>query len=205
MICDVNHLNIYRQQKQILHDISFTLDAGHITVLSGHNGSGKTILLQSLAGLHPPISPAISWRDDIILSDIGYLPQHAYLLKRTAIDNILFVQKTLKRIDRNAVKQLCQECYINDFSHHHIGQLSGGQRYLVALCMLLAAKPKILLLDEPTAHLDPTYSQLIENIIIQQSNILKVVIATHDHKQIERLGYDHLILENGRLIAHHFI
>lgn len=199
MICSVNHFSLIVHQHQILHDISFTLDSDKLTILKGHNGSGKSVLLQSMAALHRPLPPQIQWHiDNFTIHDIGYLPQKPYLLRRKVVAHLDFVQKAMQK--NSDIDAILEQCHLKNIKDKNAYLLSGGQRQLLAFAMLLTAQPKILLLDEPTANLDPNHTKMIETMIKQQQSLgIKIILASHDEQQIKRLGDDILTLEHGYL------
>ncbi|MBL0226867.1 MAG: metal ABC transporter ATP-binding protein [Geobacteraceae bacterium] len=182
----------------VLEDISFTVTAGDYVGIVGPNGSGKSTLVQALLGLVPVSSGAarlFGSRCDGFnqWGRVGYLPQSLHLLNpvfpATVAEVVGLGLLSLKsfprrftRHDRNTVDALLEELGIYDIRTKLIGELSGGQQQRVLLARAMVNEPELLILDEPTAALDPETRQRFYQMIadINRTRGVTVLLVTHD-------------------------
>ncbi|HTV99330.1 MAG TPA: ABC transporter ATP-binding protein [Streptosporangiaceae bacterium] len=182
-----------------LRDCTITVPVGRISALIGPNGAGKTSLLRLLAGLALPTAGDVSVlgtaprQDPAFLADIGFLAQEIPLYRRmSAADHILMGAHLNPRWDAASVRQRLDGLKIP--LRQPTGTLSGGQRAQVALALTLAKRPRLLLLDEPVAALDPLARR---NFLATMADAvaaggLTVMLSSHLVADIERVC-DHLI------------
>jgi ABC-2 type transport system ATP-binding protein len=185
-----------------LCDCTITVPEGRISALIGPNGAGKTTLLRLLAGLAGPTSGEVTVlggtprQDPAFLGGIGYLPQDVPLYRRlTAEDHIAICAHLNRRWDGGSARDRLRS--LNIPLDRAAGLLSGGQRAQVALALTLAKRPRLLLLDEPVASLDPLarrnfLASLAEGVADSDGG-LTVVLSSHLLADLERVA-DHLIL-----------
>jgi ABC-2 type transport system ATP-binding protein len=183
-----------------LSEASISVPDGRISALIGPNGAGKTTLLRLLAGLARPTGGAVTVlggaarQDPAFLADVGFLGQEIALYRRlTAEDHIAIGAHLNPRWDGASVRQRLKGLGIA--LDQKVGTLSGGQRAQVALALTLAKRPRLLLLDEPVAALDPLarrhfLATLAEAVADAD---LTVVLSSHLVADLERIC-DHLIL-----------
>jgi tungstate transport system ATP-binding protein len=189
----------------LLDDLSLTLRRGPPTLVVGPNGSGKTTLLRLCMGLAAPTEGRVSWggRSDAAPRRRAILFQRPVMLRRTAAGNITYAlaQAGVPRPLRPArVTELLERVGLSDLALRPARKLSGGEQQRLALARALARDPELLLLDEPTANLDPAATRAVEEIILMaaQSGI-KIVMASHDLGQVRRIAGDVVFLVRGRL------
>jgi len=183
---------------------------GSITGLAGPNGSGKSTLLRMLAFLDSPAQGTISFLGRPVLArsavnrQVTLLVQEPYLLKRTVFANVAYGLRIRSKNDIPAKVARALEIVGLDpavFAKRQWFELSGGEVQRVALAARLALKPKLLLMDEPTASLDAKSAELIHNAALSARDEYgaSLVIASHDMAWLEAVT-DHIHhLENGRL------
>jgi len=183
-----------------LSEATITVPEGRISALIGQNGAGKTTLLRLLAGLARPTGGEVAVlgsplsQDPAFLADIGFLAQEIPLYRRlSAEDHIRAGAHLNSRWDGAAARQRLESLGIP--LDQRVGTLSGGQRAQLALALTLAKRPRLLLLDEPVAALDPLarrqfLAQLAEAVA---DGGLTVVLSSHLVADLERTC-DHLIL-----------
>jgi ABC-2 type transport system ATP-binding protein len=182
-----------------------TVPAGRVSALIGPNGAGKTTLLRLLAGLahatggSAAILGGAPRQDAAFLAEIGFLAQEVPLYRRlTATDHIRIGAHMNPRWDASLVRTRLAELRIP--LDQRVGTLSGGQRAQVALTLTLAKRPRVLLLDEPVAALDPlarrNFLATLTSAVADAEGGLTVVLSSHLVTDLERVC-DHVILLAG--------
>jgi tungstate transport system ATP-binding protein len=189
----------------ILDRVSLTIAPGAPTLIIGPNGAGKTSLLRLCMGLAAPSAGRISWggRTDSRPLRRAILFQRPVMLRRTAAANVAYALAHAgapyhQRAQR--VAALLDRVGLADLAQRPARRLSGGEQQRLALARALARDPEILLLDEPTANLDPAATRGVEEIVrmAAQSGI-KIVMASHDLGQVRRLAGEVIFLVRGAL------
>ena len=197
---------VARDGTRILSDVALRIEAGAPTVLIGPNGSGKTTLLRVAMGLIVPSAGRVTWgsRSDVPPLRRALVFQRPVMLRRSVADNLQYALATagIPRKDRaRRVAELLQLVGLQELAHRPAPRLSGGERQRLAFARALARDPAVLFLDEPTASLDPAATQAIETLVRTVSERgVKVVMATHDLREAERLAGDIVFLHRGRVI-----
>jgi tungstate transport system ATP-binding protein len=189
----------------ILDRLSLSLTPGAPTLIVGPNGSGKTSLLRLLMGLTAPTAGRVSWggRSESKPVRRAILFQRPVMLRRTAAANVAYAlaQAGTPRNERAVrVAVLLERVGLFDLAQRPARKLSGGEQQRLALARALARDPEILLLDEPTASLDPAATRGVEEIVLMaaQSGI-KIVMASHDLGQVRRLAGEVMFMVRGGL------
>ena len=192
----------------ILDGISFTIAAGPPTMIIGPNGSGKTSLLRLCMGLVAPTGGHITWcgRTDPTPTRRAFVFQRPVMLRRSAAANVTYALAQAnvpfsQRTKRAAM--LLDRVGLADLASRPARLLSGGEQQRLALARALARDPELLLLDEPTANLDPAATRAVEEIVLgaAQSGI-KIVMASHDLGQVHRVAGEVVFLARGKLCEH---
>ena len=183
-----------------LNDCTITIPEGRISALIGPNGAGKTTLLRLLAGLSRPsagqaiVNGSRPRQDPAFLADIGYLGQEIPLYRRlSAEDHIQAGAHLNPRWDSALVRERLAGLKIP--LGRAVGKLSGGQRAQVALALVLAKQPRLLLLDEPVAALDPLARRNFLGVLVDAVAMgnLTVLLSSHLIADLERVC-DHLVM-----------
>ncbi len=185
-----------------LRDCSIAVPEGRISALVGPNGAGKTTLLRLLAGLAKPtggtavVLGGAPRQHPSFLSEMGFLAQEISLYRRfTAADHIGIGAHLNRRWDSESVRT--RLAGLNIPLDRPVGKLSGGQRAQVALALTLAKRPRVLLLDEPVAALDPLarrhFLGTLTSAVADADGELTVVLSSHLVTDLERVS-DHMIL-----------
>ena len=196
--------------KHLVNIEKMTLDPRSVTVIMGPNGAGKSLLLRLVHGLILPTSGWISWGEvacgETTRSTQAMVFQKPVLLRRSVAANIDFVlrHRSGTSAERRAwCNELLKRVGLSDRAQQPARLLSGGEQQRLALARALATRPKVLLLDEPTASLDPASVQMIEQIVLATSaDQTKVIFVTHDVGQARRLADDVAFLHHGQLVEH---
>ena len=202
----LDEVSIVVRGKAILADVSLTIAAGAPTVVIGPNGSGKTTLLRVLMGLVAPTRGTI-WRGGRIGAEperCAIVFQRPAMLRRSAGGTIRYALAAagVARANRAArCAELLALVGLSELAAMPAKRLSGGEQQRLAIARALAKDPTVLLLDEPTASLDPAATKMIEDMIRDiTARGIKVVMSTHDLGEARRLAGDVVLLHRGRVI-----
>ncbi|MEA1960463.1 MAG: ABC transporter ATP-binding protein [Bacillota bacterium] len=177
-----------------LHDINLEIDDGDFLGIIGPNGGGKSTLLKAILGLVEPSHGEIKVFDQnplISRKAIGYVPQAASIdrqfpisVREAVLMGRLSGQRSFfhrySKQDKEIAHYYMKELEILDLADRQIGQLSGGQFQRVLIARALSVKPRMLLLDEPTASLDAASSSHIYSLLQQLNKELTIILVTHD-------------------------
>ncbi len=193
-------------QLLILDRVTLTLKPGPPTILLGPNGAGKTTLLRLAKGLIVPTAGRIHYAGRLAPTPGRHaiVFQKPVMLRRTVAANIAFALQTAARAATpQAIDALLDLVGLAELGARPARRLSGGEQQRLALARALARDPQVLLLDEPTASLDPASTKAVEDIIARvATGGVKVVMATHDLGQARRLAGDIVFLAKRRLLEH---
>jgi tungstate transport system ATP-binding protein len=188
---------------RLIDRVDLSIAPGAPTLIVGPNGAGKTSLLRLCMGLVAPSSGRITWggRVDRAPSRRAIVFQRPVMLRRTVAANVQFAlaQAGQPRGERSLrTLALLDRVGLADLAGRPARRLSGGEQQRLALARALARDPELLLLDEPTANLDPAATRAVEDIVLEaaQSGI-KIVMATHDLGQVRRLAGDVIFMVRG--------
>ena len=209
---ELNNIEQYFDGKKVLSIDNLHLENNKITGFFGPNGSGKSTLFSLLSFICKPTKGEISFNgicnkkiDLETRQSVVIVPQNPYLLKRTVFDNIAYGLKL--RNDTDNLKEKVHEALIlvgldTSFANRKWSQLSGGEAQRVALAARLILKPKVLILDEPTAGVDTNSAQLIKEAILiaKQKYNTTIFISSHDHNWLNHICDRRIALFQGNLV-----
>jgi ABC-2 type transport system ATP-binding protein len=182
-----------------LRDVSFEAADGELVALIGPNGAGKTTLLSIAGGLLKADAGEVSRAP----REVGWVPQQqAVYSKLSVAENLRLFARLEKVADPEAaVDRMLEQTGLRDRARDEVGTLSGGNRQRVNIAIGLLAEPQVLLLDEPSAALDPRQrARLWEFIEGLSARGTTVVFATHDVAEAERHAHRVLVLADGELL-----
>lgn len=192
---------------RLLDGVSLSLSPGPRTVLMGPNGAGKSLTLRVLGGLIAPAAGAVEFggrADSAAFRRIALVFQRPVLLRRSVSANLahaLAVQGVPRAARRARIEELLGLAGLEALADRPARVLSGGEQQRLALVRALAAEPSLLLLDEPTASLDPQATAAIEGLIGRAAaSGVKTLLVTHDLGQAKRMADEVIFLHRGRVV-----
>ncbi|MEA2373401.1 MAG: type transport system ATP-binding protein [Solirubrobacteraceae bacterium] len=192
--------------RRALHDVSFDVVAGELLAIIGPNGAGKTTLLSILAGIRQPSAGSVTRRPGDAgrrAGRVGWVPQQTAVYEKLSVAENLRLFARLERLaDPEAeVDRMLEQTDLVDRADDELGNLSGGNRQRVNIAVGLLGDPVVLLLDEPSASLDPRQRQRLWRFISALADRgTGVVFATHDIAEAERHARRVLVLADGELV-----
>ncbi len=195
--------------KQILAGVSFEIGAAPRTIVLGPNGAGKSVLLKLCHGLLRPAAGEVRWAGrtpEETRRRQGMVFQRPVLLRRSVAGNLLHalnVRGVPRARRAMLVDEALQAAGLAGIAQQSARTLSGGEQQRLAIARAWVLKPDVLLLDEPTANLDPEATRVIEELILTfEAAGTRVLMTTHDIGQARRLASDVIFLHQGRLLEH---
>lgn len=197
--------------KAVVDIDSLTIDKGNIYGIIGPNGAGKSTMIRIIAGLEEATNGKISYNgrslDAEYSKNITYMKQRPYLFRTSVFNNIAYplkIRKYDKKTIERRVNDIMEEFKVSDLRGQLATSLSGGESQKVSLARALVFEPKILLLDEPTANIDPNSIELIEKIISKRNKEKKMttIIITHNIGQAKRLCHRVIFMREGKIVEY---
>jgi Cu-processing system ATP-binding protein len=195
----------------VLNNVSATCNRGQCIALIGPNGSGKTTLVKSILGMVIPDSGFITFNDKNILHDwlyrehIGYMPQIGRYPENMTIGQLLNMMKDIrfKSGQSSLDEDLVKEFKLPDLLQKRMRTLSGGTTQKVSASLAFLFNPDVLILDEPTAGLDPMASEILkEKIITEKQKGKLILITSHILSELDDLITHVIYMQDGNLLFH---
>jgi ABC-2 type transport system ATP-binding protein len=182
--------------RDALRSVSFELSDGERVAVIGPNGAGKTTLLGILAGVLKPTSGTVSLRPE----EVGWVPQQPALYSKLSVAENLRLFARLEKVPdvERTVDRMLEQTVLGDRAGDEVGKLSGGNRQRVNIAIGLIGEPVVLLLDEPSASLDPRQRERLWQFLSALGTT--VVFSTHDIGEAERYADRLLVLADGELL-----
>jgi ABC-type multidrug transport system ATPase subunit len=208
----INNLSkTYPNGVKALSDINLTISQGMFGLL-GPNGAGKSTLMRTIAALQEPDSGSIFLDDMSILEDkmavrrvLGYLPQEFDVYPRVKTEELLNHLAILKGIvnkgeRKDMVDAILQKTNLWDYRKRYVSTFSGGMKQRFGIAQALLGEPLLIIVDEPTAGLDPGERNRFYNILSEIGESIIVILSTHIVDDVKELCTDMAIIHNGKLI-----
>lgn len=193
-----------------LDNVSLNCNKGECIALIGPNGSGKTTLIKTILGMVVCDSGFITFNGKNILhnwqyrSDIGYMPQIGRYPENMTIGQVLNMMKDIRKANTNNLDEgLIQQFGLNELLKKRMRTLSGGTRQKVSAALAFLFNPNVLILDEPTAGLDPVASEILkEKIIAQKKEGKLILITSHILSELDDLVTQVIYMQEGKICFH---
>ena len=189
-----------------LDNVSATCNRGECIALIGPNGSGKTTLIKSILGMVVPDSGFITFQGKNILhnwayrEDIGYMPQTGRYPENMTIGQVLKMMKDIRSSKKILDEELVEKFELGSLLHKRMRTLSGGTRQKVSAALAFLFDPAVLILDEPTAGLDPVASEVLKEKIVKEKESGKLVMITsHVLSDLDDLVTQVMLMQDGQL------
>ncbi len=213
----VEHLNKSFDGSPVLSDINFSFDQGKVNLIIGKSGSGKTVLLKSLIGIHSVDSGHIYFDDkDLtvanektlreIRSQIGVVFQGGALFdSQTVLENVMFPLGLFTKMSYAEKVERARFCLervnLEGVDSHYPAEISGGMKKRVAIARAIVMQPKFLFCDEPNSGLDPYTSVVIDELIMELTHEynMTTVVNTHDMNSVFGIGEKILFINQGKM------
>ena len=208
-----NLTKTYSNKVKALDNISLEIGNGMFGLL-GPNGAGKSTLMRTIATLQSPDSGTINFNNIDVLNDqlslrkvLGYLPQSFGVYPKMSAEELLNYFALLKGISvkeerDKLVNQLLDITNLQDVKKKYVDGYSGGMKQRFGIAQLLLNNPKLIIVDEPTAGLDPAERQRFLNVLREVGTNSTVIFSTHIVDDVKELCNDMAILNGGRILKH---
>ncbi len=190
-----------------LDNVSVTCNRGECIALIGPNGSGKTTLIKSILGMVVPDSGFISFKGKNILhdwayrDDIGYMPQIGRYPENMTIGQVLKMMKDIRSSKKLLDEELVEQFNLGSLLQKRMRTLSGGTTQKVSAALAFLFDPAVLILDEPTAGLDPVASEMLKDKIVKEKENGKLVLVTsHVLSDLDDLVTQVIYMQDGQLL-----
>jgi ABC-2 type transport system ATP-binding protein len=211
-LISVSHLSRRFGAQVAVDDVSFEVGKGEVVGFLGPNGAGKSTTLRILAGFLAPSAGTVRIAGHDVLEDsfearrcVGYMPETAPLYPEMRVVEFLRFRAELKRVSRSAraawVDDAMGKAGVLEVAHKRIAHLSKGYRQRVGLADAIVARPPIVILDEPTAGLDPNQIREARQLVSDLGRDSTVVLSTHILSEVEACATRVLLIHRGKLLA----
>ncbi|MCR5422805.1 MAG: ATP-binding cassette domain-containing protein [Bacilli bacterium] len=218
MILEINNLYKNFDEKEVLNDVSLSLDEGEVLAIIGPSGAGKSTLLRIIGGLEKASSGDIKIFDNEICKngvykknkylkdvykDISYIFQDFNLFDNMTVRNNIALAPKFRKYDNidDIVESLLKKMNLSDKIDKYPNTLSGGEKQRIAIARALAISPKLILFDEPTSALDvESIENLVYTINEMKKDNITMIIVTHDLNFASRVASRMIFMENTKIL-----
>ncbi|HEX2535422.1 MAG TPA: ABC transporter ATP-binding protein [Chitinophagaceae bacterium] len=202
----INHIHKHFRKLHALNDVTATFSKGQVISLIGPNGSGKTTLIKSILGMVKADKGTITFNGQDIAageqyrSQIGYMPQIGRYPDNMKIRQVIDMIRNIRGGSGSPDLDLYQSFGIKSLEEKTMQSLSGGTRQKVSATIAFLFSPEVLILDEPTAGLDPVASEILKEKILEEKSKGKLILLTsHILSDLDELTTDVLYLQDGKV------
>jgi len=210
----VENLSVRYGGVEALNDVTFSAATGKVTAILGANGAGKTTLLRTITGLEKATSGTITYDErnllgkrpeDISRMGVGHVPEGRAVITEFTVEENLRLGALASKVNLKdgLAEQYEQFPILGERRRQHASTLSGGERQMLAMARALIAKPKVLLLDEPSLGLAPLVTRSMMDKIAElcAGGELTVLLVEQNAKSALRIAHDAIVLSVGKLVA----
>ncbi len=195
---------------QVLDNVSVTCNKGECIALIGPNGSGKTTFIKTILGMVVADSGFITFNGSNIVNDwqyrskIGYMPQIGRYPENMTIKQLFSMMKDIRSNTLTALDEVLVEAFqIPALFEKRMGTLSGGTRQKISACLAFLFNPDVLILDEPTAGLDPLSAEILKDkIVTEKQNGKLILITSHVLNELDEMITQVIYMQDGKLCFH---
>ena len=208
-----NLTKIYANKVKALDDVSLNIGTGMFGLL-GPNGAGKSTLMRTIATIQSPDKGEIFFNDINVLENhlslrkrLGYLPQSFGVYPKMSAEQLLSYFAVLKGVSKNnerknLVDKLLEITNLSDVKKKNVDGFSGGMKQRIGIAQLLLNNPELIIVDEPTAGLDPAERQRFLNVLREVGTNCTVIFSTHIVEDVKELCNDMAIMNGGKILKH---
>lgn len=208
-----NLTKTYKNGVKAIDNLSLEIGTGMFGLL-GPNGAGKSSLMRTISTLQSPDSGSIQFNDIDVLNDpislrkvLGYLPQYFGVYPKMSAEELLDYFATLKGISSKSdreqiIKKVLEITNLYEVRKKHVAGYSGGMKQRFGIAQLLLNNPKLIIVDEPTAGLDPAERHRFLNVLREVGTNSTVIFSTHIVDDVKELCNEMAILNGGRILMH---
>ncbi len=210
-VVEVNNVVKSYGERAVVDDVSFDVNSGEVFGLIGPNGAGKTTTIRMMLDLVKPDSGKVTILgealSEAVKNSIGYLPEERGLyLNLTVMESLVYLA-TLKgmgkRIAAQKAEELLQRIDMLPHRNKKIKELSRGMGQFIQFLVTIIHEPRLIVLDEPFANLDPVNTELIRDMVLEMRNQGKaIILSTHRMNEVEELCDRILMIDEGRTVLH---
>ena len=194
-------------KKIILNDVSLKLRSGMIYGFVGRNGSGKTMLFRALSGLMSIDSGSVSLDGKVLHKDFDVLPELGIMIENAGLypqlsgfDNLKRLSSIRKKVDDNTIREYISTVGLDPDDKKPFRKYSLGMKQRLVFAQAIFEDQKILMLDEPTNAMDDSGVQMVRDILLERKKDSIILIASHNHEDIDLLADEKYRVSNGRFI-----
>lgn len=211
MGCTVNGVSKRLRGRVILDNVSAVFSPAQVSGIVGVNGSGKTMLMRTIAGLVRPDSGTVTIDGDVLFRDVSFPPSVGALIEnpafigaRSGFDNLMLLARIKNAIGPDEVQAVLEEVGLKDAGKLKFSKYSLGMKQRLGLAAAIMESPRLLLLDEPSNALDVSGVEMLKRLVRKSRDSgATVIIASHDMALIEELSDRMFSMETGRIAEVH--
>ena len=203
----VENINKTIDKKIILNDVSLKLRSGMIYGFVGRNGSGKTMLFRALSGLMSIDSGTVSLDGKVLHKDFDVLPELGIMIENAGLypqlsgfDNLKRLSSIRKKVNDNTIREYISTVGLDPDDKKPFRKYSLGMKQRLVFAQAIFEDQKILMLDEPTNAMDDSGVQMVRDILLERKKDSIILIASHNHEDIDLLADEKYRVSNGRFI-----